>query len=83
MAVCTMFGAPLPEAWIGPLVALDDLAGDQRMTIEAARQRRHAHAVIDAELQRLHAVAHGRVRSSSNSIRIRIVGEAAQSRASA
>ena len=35
----------------------DHLAADQRMPIEAARQRANAHAVIDAELQRLHSLA--------------------------
>ena len=39
-------------------VVLDQGAGDQRMTIQTLRQRRHAHAVVDAELQRLHALPH-------------------------
>ena len=43
-------GAPFPEAWVSPLVPLDDLAGDERVTVEPARQRRNAHAVVDAEL---------------------------------
>ena len=35
----------------------DDLAADHRMPAEPARQAHHAHAVIDAELQRLHPLA--------------------------
>ena len=42
--VCT----PFPEAWVIPPMSLDDVARDQRMPVEPARQRRHAHAVIDA-----------------------------------
>jgi hypothetical protein len=43
---------------IAALVALDEVAGDDRMAVQACRQRRHTHAVVEAELQRLHALPH-------------------------
>ena len=69
--------APLPEARVLPAVPLDDAAGDQWMTVEAARERRHAHPVIDPELQRLHPVAHFRALFLP-AHRVRVVGETAQ-----
>ena len=46
-----------PRTRISALVPDDHLAADQRVPIEAAGQRANAHAVIDAELQRLHPLA--------------------------
>ena len=37
---------------------LNDPAGDQWVSVEPARQRWHAHAVIDPQLERLHALPH-------------------------
>ena len=59
---------------------LDDLAGDQRVAVEPARQRRHAHAVVDAELQRLHALPQRRGSASFPVHRIGVVGQAAHAR---
>jgi hypothetical protein len=50
--------APLPEPRVGLLMLLDDGAGDQRVTIQAPGQRGHAHAVVDPQLQLLHALPH-------------------------
>src|SRR5262249_49083382 len=50
--------APLPEARIHHAMLLDQFAGDERMSIQPSRQRRYAHPVIDAQLQRLHALPH-------------------------
>ena len=61
------------------MVALDDVAGNQRMAIEPPRKLRHAHAVIDGELQRLHALADIRVLVLPTH-GIGVVGEAAQAR---
>ena len=49
-----LLGAPCPERRVALLMPDDHFTGDHRMPTEPARQRRHAHAVIDAELQRLH-----------------------------
>jgi hypothetical protein len=58
---------------------LDDGAGDQRVPVESARERRHAHAVIDGELQRLHSITHVRVLLLP-AHRVRVVGEATKPR---
>ena len=50
-------GAPRPECRVALLMPDNDLAADHRMPAEPARQRHHAHAVIDTELQRLHPLA--------------------------
>ena len=50
-------GAPRPERRVALLMPDDDFAGDHRMPAEPARQRHDAHAVVDAELQRLHPLA--------------------------
>ena len=47
-------GAPAPEPREFLLVPDDYFTRNQRMAVEAARQRAHAHAIRDAELQRLH-----------------------------
>ena len=57
MARSTMLRAPRPVRRIALLMPDDDFAADHRMPAEPARQDHHAHAVIDAELQRLHALA--------------------------
>ena len=54
----------------------DHLAADHRVPVEAARQRAHAHAVIDAELQRLHALALCRC-SCLPALDVGVVGQAA------
>ena len=51
-------------------------ARNKRVSIEAEGKRSHAHAVIDFELQWLHALAHLRADRLST-LRILLVGESA------
>jgi hypothetical protein len=47
---------PLPESRIPSPMSFDEVACDDRMPVEAARQGRDTHPIIDPELQRLHAL---------------------------
>src|SRR5262249_47432536 len=56
-------------------VPFDEVAGDDGVAVEAAREGRDAHPVIDPELQRLHALPNVRV-FPLPALRVGVAGEA-------